>query len=159
MDKKRLTSENGKPIADNQNIQTADVRGPAMLQDVWYLEKLAHFDREVIPERRMHAKGSGAFGTFTVTHDITKYTRASIFSQVGKKTDCLVRFSTVAGERGAADAEAQRSPRESLACVFHKKSSGKSSKLASSYSHSAASPVFMGDISGTFVYHLWDMWA
>ena len=105
MDKKRLTSENGKPIADNQNIQTADVRGPAMLQDVWYLEKLAHFDREVIPERRMHAKGSGAFGPFTVTHDITKYTRASIFSQVGKKTDCLVRFSTVAGERGAADAE------------------------------------------------------
>lgn len=105
MDKKRLTSENGKPIADNQNIQTADVRGPAMLQDVWYLEKLAHFDREVIPERRMHAKGSGAFGTFTVTHDITKYTRASIFSQVGKKTDCLVRFSTVAGEHGAADAE------------------------------------------------------
>ena len=105
MDKKRLTSENGKPIADNQNIQTAGVRGPAMLQDVWYLEKLAHFDREVIPERRMHAKGSGAFGTFTVTHDITKYTRASIFSQVGKKTDCLVRFSTVAGERGAADAE------------------------------------------------------
>ena len=103
MDKKRLTSENGKPIADN--IQTAGVRGPAMLQDVWYLEKLAHFDREVIPERRMHAKGSGAFGTFTVTHDITKYTRASIFSQVGKKTDCLVRFSTVAGERGAADAE------------------------------------------------------
>ena len=91
MDKKRLTSENGKPIADNQNIQTADVRGPAMLQDVWYLEKLAHFDREVIPERRMHAKGSGAFGTFTVTHDITKYTRASIFSQVGKKTDCLRR--------------------------------------------------------------------
>ena len=105
MDKKRLTSENGKPIADNQNIQTADVRGPAMLQDVWYLEKLAHFDREVIPERRMHAKGSGAFGTFTVTHDITKYTRASIFSLVGIKTDCLVRFSTVAGERGAADAE------------------------------------------------------
>ncbi len=61
MDKKRLTSENGKPIADNQNIQTAGVRGPAMLQDVWYLEKLAHFDREVIPERRMHAKGSGSF--------------------------------------------------------------------------------------------------
>ena len=105
MDKKRLTSENGKPIADTKTTQTAGVRGPAMLQDVWYLEKLAHFDREVIPERRMHAKGSGAFGTFTVTHDITKYTRASIFSQVGKKTDCLVRFSTVAGERGAADAE------------------------------------------------------
>lgn len=76
-----------------------------LLQDVWFLEKLAHFDREVIPERRMHAKGSGAFGTFTVTHDITRYTRAKIFSQVGKKTDMFARFSTVAGERGAADAE------------------------------------------------------
>jgi len=76
-----------------------------LLQDVWFLEKLAHFDREVIPERRMHAKGSGAFGTFTVTHDITKYTRAKIFSEIGKKTEMFVRFSTVAGERGAADAE------------------------------------------------------
>jgi catalase len=76
-----------------------------LLQDVWFLEKLAHFDREVIPERRMHAKGSGAYGTFTVTHDITRYTRAKIFSQVGKKTDLFARFSTVAGERGAADAE------------------------------------------------------
>lgn len=76
-----------------------------MLQDPWLIEKLAHFDREVIPERRMHAKGSGAYGTFTVTHDITKYTRAAIFSQVGKQTECFVRFSTVAGERGAADAE------------------------------------------------------
>ena len=76
-----------------------------LLQDVWFLEKLAHFDREVIPERRMHAKGSGAFGTFTVTHDITRYTKAKIFSKVGKKTDLFVRFSTVAGERGAADAE------------------------------------------------------
>ena len=103
--KKQLTAENGRPIADNQNIQTAGVRGPVTLQDPWFLEKLAHFDREVIPERRMHAKGSGAYGTFTVTHDITKYTRASIFSEVGKKTECFVRFSTVAGERGAADAE------------------------------------------------------
>lgn len=105
MDKKRLTAENGRPIADNQNVQTAGLRGPATLQNVWYLEKLAHFDREVIPERRMHAKGSGAFGTFTVTDDITEFTRASIFSEVGKHTPCLVRFSTVAGERGAADAE------------------------------------------------------
>ena len=78
---------------------------PALLQDVWFLEKLAHFDREVIPERRMHAKGSGAYGTFTVTHDITRYTKAKIFSQVGKKTELFMRFSTVAGERGAADAE------------------------------------------------------
>jgi catalase len=76
-----------------------------LLQDVWYLEKLAHFDREVIPERRMHAKGSGAYGAFTVTHDITRYTKARIFAQVGKKTDLFARFSTVAGERGAADAE------------------------------------------------------
>jgi catalase len=76
-----------------------------LLQDVWFLEKLAHFDREVIPERRMHAKGSGAHGTFTVTHDITQYTKAKIFSEIGKKTDLFVRFSTVAGERGAADAE------------------------------------------------------
>ena len=76
-----------------------------LLQDPWFMEKLAHFDREVIPERRMHAKGSGAYGTFTVTHDITNYTRASVFAEIGKKTDCFVRFSTVAGERGAADAE------------------------------------------------------
>jgi catalase len=76
-----------------------------LLQDVWFLEKLASFDREVIPERRMHAKGSGAHGTFTVTHDITRYTKAKIFSDIGKKTDLFVRFSTVAGERGAADAE------------------------------------------------------
>ena len=76
-----------------------------LLEDFWFLEKLAHFDREVIPERRMHAKGSGAFGTFTVTHDITKYTKADIFSEIGKKTEMFTRFSTVAGERGAADAE------------------------------------------------------
>jgi len=84
---------------------TAGPRGPMLMQDIWYLEKLAHFDREVIPERRMHAKGSGAYGTFTVTHDITQYTRAKIFSAVGKKTELFARFSTVAGERGAADAE------------------------------------------------------
>lgn len=105
MKSKKLTSENGRLIADNENIQTAGPRGPVLLQDPWFLEKLAHFDREVIPERRMHAKGSGAYGTFTVTHDITPYTRASIFSGIGKKTECFVRFSTVAGERGAADAE------------------------------------------------------
>ncbi len=102
---KKLTTAAGVPVVDNQNIQTAGPRGPALLQDVWYLEKLAHFDREVIPERRMHAKGSGAYGTFTVTHDITKYTKAKIFSEIGKKTNLFVRFSTVAGERGAADAE------------------------------------------------------
>jgi catalase len=104
-DKKKLTTVGGAPVPDNQNAMTAGPRGPMLLQDVWFLEKLAHFDREVIPERRMHAKGSGAFGTFTVTHDITKYTKASIFSAVGKKTEMFARFSIVAGERGAADAE------------------------------------------------------
>lgn len=103
--KKKLSTSFGAPVPDNQNVITAGPRGPMLLQDVWFLEKLAHFDREVIPERRMHAKGSGAYGTFTVTHDITRYTRANVFSEIGKKTDLFVRFSTVAGERGAADAE------------------------------------------------------
>src|SRR5699024_11082840 len=103
--KKRLTTAAGAPVPDNQNSITAGPRGPMLLQDVWFLEKLAHFDREVIPERRMHAKGSGAFGRFKVTHDITKYTKAAIFSEIGKETDLFMRFSTVAGERGAADAE------------------------------------------------------
>ncbi len=102
---KKLTNNVGAPVADNQNVMTAGPRGPMLLQDAWFLEKLAHFDREVIPERRMHAKGSGAYGTFTVTHDITEYTKAKIFSEVGKKTELFLRFSTVAGERGAADAE------------------------------------------------------
>ena len=102
---KKLTTAAGAPVVDNQNIQTAGSRGPALLQDVWLLEKLAHFDREVIPERRMHAKGAGAYGTFTVTHDITRHTRAALFSEIGKQTPVFMRFSTVAGERGAADAE------------------------------------------------------
>ncbi|KAF1696078.1 catalase [Pseudoxanthomonas koreensis] len=100
-----LTTQFGAPVPDNQNSFTAGPRGPLLSQDVWLNEKLANFVREVIPERRMHAKGSGAFGTFTVTNDITKYTRAAIFSQVGKKTEMFARFTTVAGERGAADAE------------------------------------------------------
>lgn len=104
-DKPKLTTAFGAPVPDNQNTMTAGPRGPALLQDVWFLEKLAHFDREVIPERRMHAKGSAAHGTFTVTHDITPYTKAKLFSDIGKKTDMFVRFSSVAGERGAADAE------------------------------------------------------
>jgi catalase len=100
-----LTHATGAPVTDNLNIQTAGPRGPALLQDIWLIEKLAHFDREVIPERRMHAKGSGAHGTFTVTHDISRYTKAKIFAAVGKQTPMFARFSTVAGERGAADAE------------------------------------------------------
>jgi catalase len=101
----RISHANGAPVADNLNIETAGPRGPALLQDIWLLEKLAHFDREVIPERRMHAKGSGAHGRFTVTADITRFTQADLFSEVGKQTDLFIRFSTVAGERGAADAE------------------------------------------------------
>jgi catalase len=83
--KKKLTTTAGCPVSDNQNSLTAGPRGPQLLQDTWFLEKLAHFNREVIPERRMHAKGSGAYGTFTVTHDITKYTRANIFSERGRR--------------------------------------------------------------------------
>ncbi|KIQ16961.1 catalase, partial [Variovorax paradoxus] len=100
-----LTTAFGAPVVDNQNSLTAGPRGPVLMQDVWLLEKLANLNREIIPERRMHAKGSGAFGTFTVTHDITKYTRAKLFAAVGKKTEMFARFTTVAGERGAADAE------------------------------------------------------
>lgn len=105
MTNKTLTTAAGAPVADNNNTMTAGPRGPALLQDVWFLEKLAHFDRERIPERVVHAKGSGAYGTFTVTHDISRYTRARVFSEVGKQTPLFLRFSTVAGERGAADAE------------------------------------------------------
>ncbi|WP_455275070.1 catalase [Rhizobium herbae] len=100
-----LTHQNGAPVSDNLNIETVGPRGPALLQDIWLIEKLAHFHREVIPERRMHAKGWGAYGTFTVTHDITRFTKAKIFSEIGNKTEMFARFSTVAGERGAADAE------------------------------------------------------
>ena len=99
-----LTTDFGAPVVDNQNSMTAGPRGPLLAQDVWLNEKLANFVREVIPERRMHAKGSGAFGTFTVTKDITQYTRAAIFSKVGKKTDMFARFTAVAVERGGADA-------------------------------------------------------
>lgn len=104
-----LTNATGTPIGNNQNSLTFGPRGPMLLQNTWFLEKLAHFDRERIPERVVHAKGSGAYGVFTVTNDITKYTKAKIFGKVGKKTPCFFRFSTVAGERGAADAE--RDPR------------------------------------------------
>src|SRR3989442_14681356 len=92
----KFTNATGAPVSDNLNIQTAGRRGPALLQDIWLIEKLAHFHREVIPERRMHAKGAGAHGTFTVTHDITRHTKARLFSEVGKQTPMLARFSTVA---------------------------------------------------------------
>ncbi len=101
----RLTTAAGIPVGDNQNSLTAGPRGPLLVQDWQLFEKHAHFNRERIPERVVHAKGSGAYGTLTVTGDVTKYTKADLFSAVGKKTPCFFRFSTVAGERGAADAE------------------------------------------------------
>lgn len=102
---KKFTTATGTPVGDNQNSITAGKRGPTLLQDTWLLEKLAHFDRERIPERVVHANGSAAYGELTITNDITKYTKADIFNKVGKKTKAFLRFSTVAGERGAADAE------------------------------------------------------
>jgi len=100
-----LTTTAGGPIADNQNSLTAGPRGPVLLQDYQLLEKLAHQNRERIAERVVHAKGWGAYGTLTITHDISQYTRASLFGTVGEQTQMLARFSTVAGESGAADAE------------------------------------------------------
>lgn len=104
MSNKTLTTAAGRPVEENQNSMTAGPRGPVLMQDYWLLEKLAHFDRERIPERVVHAKGSGAFGTFTVTHDITQYSMAKVFKP-GSQTPVFLRFSTVAGEAGAADAE------------------------------------------------------
>ena len=105
MTDKTLRSANGAPVVDNNNSLTAGPRGPVLMQDIWLMEKLAHFDRERIPERVVHAKGSGAYGTFTVTHDISAFSKADLFNAVGKQTPVFLRFSTVAGEKGAADAE------------------------------------------------------
>ncbi len=106
---KTLTTADGCPVADNQNSLTAGPRGPVLIQDFHLQEKLAHFNRERIPERVVHAKGAAAFGTFTVTNDVSRYTRAKLFAEVGKTTEVLARFSTVGGEKGSADAE--RDPR------------------------------------------------
>src|SRR3977135_4526800 len=100
-----LTTAAGNPVPDNQNSITAGPRGPVLMQDFYLLEKLAHQNRERIPERTVHAKGSADFGTLTITKDIAKYTKAKVFSKVGKKTEAFLRFSTAAGVRGAAEAE------------------------------------------------------
>lgn len=100
---KKLTTSWGAPVGDNQNSQTAGSRGPSLIQDVHLLEKLAHFNRERVPERVVHAKGAGAHGYFEVTNDLTKYTKANFLSEVGKRTPVFIRFSTVAGELGSAD--------------------------------------------------------
>jgi hypothetical protein len=98
---KKLTTAAGIPVPDNQTSLTAGKRGPTLLQDHYLLEKLAHFNRERIPERVVHAKAAGAHGTLTVTQDITRYIKAKLFSEVGKKTEVFGRFSTVAGEKGS----------------------------------------------------------
>lgn len=108
-EKKKLTSASGIVYANNEDSMTVGPRGPILIQDFILHEKMAHFNRERIPERVVHAKGSGAYGTFTVTHDITKYTKAKLFSEIGKHTKVFLRFSTVGGEKGSADSE--RDPR------------------------------------------------
>ncbi|TGM56615.1 catalase [Leptospira adleri] len=109
MSKKILTTSGGHPVSQNQHSLTAGARGPVLIQDTYLIEKLAHFNRERIPERVVHAKGAGAYGTLTITQDLSEYSRASVFSKVGKQTPLFLRFSTVAGERGSADTE--RDPR------------------------------------------------
>jgi catalase len=99
----RMTTAAGTPVTDNQNSQTAGPRGPVLMQDYRLMEKMAHFNRERVPERVVHAKGAGAYGTLTVTQDLARYTRALLFGKVGNRCDMFARFSTVAGEMGSAD--------------------------------------------------------
>lgn len=100
---KKITTSSGMPVGDNQNSRTAGSRGPITFEDVHLMEKLAHFNREKTPERIVHAKGSGAYGTFTVTNPMTKYTKAKFLAEEKKETELFLRFSTVAGEKGSAD--------------------------------------------------------
>lgn len=109
MKKEKMTSAFGKPVGNDISSETAGPKGPTLMNDAHLMEKLAHFDRERIPERVVHAKGAGAYGYFEVTADVTKYTKAAFLSEIGKKTDVVVRFSTVGGEKGSADSE--RDPR------------------------------------------------
>ena len=111
-----MTTDAGIPIADNQNSLTAGPRGPLLMADHQLMERMAHFNRERVPERVVHAKGAGAYGTLHITGDISRYTRAKLFSKVGNQCDLLLRFSTVAGESGSADTA--RDPR-GFACKFY----------------------------------------
>src|SRR6202171_6626979 len=100
--KKKLTTASGIPYAENENTMTVGPRGPILIQDFILHEKMAHFNRERIPERVVHAKGSAAYGTLTITHDISQYSRAKILNRIGKQTRMFLRFSTVGGEKGSA---------------------------------------------------------
>lgn len=111
-----MTTDGGVPIADNQNSLTAGPRGPVLMTDYQLFERMAHFNRERVPERVVHAKGAGAYGKLTITTSIPQYTRAKLFSKVGNQCDMLIRFSTVAGEQGFADTV--RDPR-GFACKFY----------------------------------------
>ena len=108
-DHNKLTTASGRIYVENENSKTVGPRGPVLLEDYVLHEKMAHFNRERIPERVVHAKGSGAFGIFTVTNDISAYTKAKVFNKIGKKTKVFLRFSTVGGEKGSPDTE--RDPR------------------------------------------------
>ncbi|MBW0435708.1 catalase [Leptospira yasudae] len=109
MSRKTLTTAGGHPVPQNQHSVSAGPRGPLLIQDTHLIEKLAHFNRERILERVVHAKGAGAYGTLTITQDLSRYSRAAVFSKAGKQTPLFLRFSTVAGEKGSADTE--RDPR------------------------------------------------
>jgi len=104
-----ITTSSGNKVDHDDNTQTAGEYGPALIQDFNFIDKIAHFDRERIPERVVHAKGSGAYGYFKVTNDMSKYTKACLFNNVGTETPLFLRFSTVGGEKGSADTE--RDPR------------------------------------------------
>ena len=123
-EKKTLTTAFGHPIGDNQNSKTVGPRGPVLMEDFHLIEKMAHFNRERIPERVVHAKGSGAYGRLKITGDISKYTRAKLFSKPGNSCECVVRFSTVGGEKGIGR-HCRRDPRAaSLANSIRKKATG-----------------------------------
>jgi len=98
-----MTTAAGLPVADNQNSVTAGPHGPVLMQDHQLMEKMAHFNRERVPERVVHAKGAGAHGVLTITHDLSRYTRAKLFAKAGQTCEMFARFSTVAGEMGSAD--------------------------------------------------------
>ena len=136
---KKLTTESGAPVADNQNSLTAGPRGPLLVQDWQLFEKHAHFNRERIPERVVHAKGSGAYGTLKITGDISRYTKAKAL-QPGAQSECFVRFSYVAGERGAADAE--RDLRGFAIKVIPRKATGTWSAITRRFSRCATPTSF-----------------
>jgi catalase len=148
-EEKVLTTNQGVPVSDNQNSQTIGERGPVLLQDVQFIEKMAHFDRERIPERVVHAKGAGAHGYFQVSKSMEAYTKAKFLQYPEKKTPVFIRFSTVTGGRGSADTV--RDPRGFAVkfyteanwsgTIFQSSSSGTRSSSLIWSMHSRAHPI------------------